>query len=201
MLVAGVAIFAALAQAQSPIGTAQQPAPTVTPNPKPALIKAQRKALAKERAAKKRKARKLRKLVRHYRKRTWYWQDVMQKRHKRSYGHESRAQSIRYLKHLVRIWKHHYRHAKWQAHHPPPSLWAWLCIHRHEGPWNSSTNPIYDGGLQMNDTFQYTYGRKWRRLKGPAYNWTKWEQIWTGVRAWRTRGFGPWPNTRIPCGV
>jgi hypothetical protein len=27
------------------------------------------------------------------------------------------------------------------------------------------------------------------------------EQIWVAVRAWRTRGFSPWPNTARDCGL
>lgn len=87
-----------------------------------------------------------------------------------------------------------------------------LCVHTYEGPWNSATNPIYDGGLQMDDTFQRQYGSWAVRAFGPAYRWPVSVQLAVAIRAvvgdpadrspaGRPRGFGPWPNTRKPCGL
>jgi hypothetical protein len=45
------------------------------------------------------------------------------------------------------------------------------------------------------------YNYKLAISKGRANNWSKWEQIWTAVRAWRSHYFRPWPNTRKPCHV
>jgi hypothetical protein len=197
VLIMTAAIFAAFAQAQSsPQPPAATPGGTPTPQEQ-AAAEVQRKVEEEAQAV---QAAKLRAQVKHYRGSTWYWRDVMSKpRMKRPFfAHASR--NIPRLQYLVKVWKKRAKRARYRAHHPP-MLWAWLCIHRHEGPWNSSTNPKYDGGLQMDYDFQRTYGARWLRLKGPAYNWTKWEQIWTAVRAWRTRYFTPWPNTRIPCGV
>lgn len=109
-----------------------------------------------------------------------------------------------------------------RAHNPPPGLAAWMCIHsgikggrwsRHldylgggyrvsngEGSWTDSGAP-YWGGLQMSLSFQSTYGGWLLHTKGTANHWTPLEQIWAAVRAWRTRGFSPWPTTARDCGL
>lgn len=80
---------------------------------------------------------------------------------------------------------------------------AFVCIHNHEGPWNANTGNGYHGGLQMDRSFMLAYGRDMiaRHHGGMAETWTPAEQIIVADRAHKTRGFGPWPNTRIPCGV
>ena len=105
---------------------------------------------------------------------------------------------------------------------PPPSLSDWMCIHsgikggrwsrslrylgggykvsNGEGSWTDSGSP-YWGGLQMDLTFQKTYGGWLFRHKGTADHWTAYEQIWAAVKAYRTRGFGPWPVTGRDCGL
>lgn len=79
---------------------------------------------------------------------------------------------------------------------------AFVCIHGHEAAWNDSDDP-YWGGLQMDKSFMRAYGRdmlaKYRGRWADA--WTPADQIIVADRAHKTRGFGPWPNTRIPCGV
>ena len=78
---------------------------------------------------------------------------------------------------------------------------AFLCIHRYEGAWNDTGDP-YWGGLQMDWDFMSTYGGDLLRAKGPASNWTPAEQISVAIRAYNSgRGFGPWPNTRLSCGL
>ncbi len=77
---------------------------------------------------------------------------------------------------------------------------AWMCIHKHEGPWNDPNAPYY-GGLQMDLTFQRAYGRYLLRTKGTADNWTPIEQVAVAERAYRTRRFTPWPNTARACGL
>jgi len=76
----------------------------------------------------------------------------------------------------------------------------WGCIHRHEGAWDDPNPPHY-GGLQFDDSFQQTYGPEFFRRWGDAGNWPIWAQLIAAERAYRTRGFGPWPNTRRMCGV
>ena len=82
----------------------------------------------------------------------------------------------------------------------PPHYTAWLCIHRYEGSWTDPNPPFY-GGLQFDYGFQATYGRHLLKLKGTADHWTPLEQMWTAERAYRSRGFYPWPNTARYCGL
>jgi len=84
-----------------------------------------------------------------------------------------------------------------------PTYRAFVCIHEHEAAWNADTGNGYHGGLQMDWNFMRAYGRDMlQRYHGRgAEAWTPAEQIIVANRAHRTRGFGPWPNTRIPCGV
>jgi len=76
----------------------------------------------------------------------------------------------------------------------------WLCIHHFEGSWRDP-NPPYYGGLQMDISFQRAYGPLLLRIKGTANHWTPLEQMWVAERAYRTRGFYPWPNTARDCGL
>ena len=79
---------------------------------------------------------------------------------------------------------------------------AWVCIHRHEAAWNDRGDP-YWGGLQMDRGFMRAYGRDMirRHHGGLADTWTPAEQIVVAERAYRTRGFAPWPQTARSCGV
>jgi hypothetical protein len=82
------------------------------------------------------------------------------------------------------------------AHHS-----AWLCIHRYEGAWSDGSPPYY-GGLQMDLSFQRSYGTVLLRQKGTADHWTPLEQMWVAENAYRAgRGFWPWPNTARACGL
>lgn len=83
-----------------------------------------------------------------------------------------------------------------------PTFRAFVCIHQHEGRWNDPGDP-YWGGLQMDQSFMLGYGRDMIARHGGRWAdaWTPAEQILVATRAWLTRGYGPWPNTRIPCGV
>lgn len=85
---------------------------------------------------------------------------------------------------------------------PVGPLDAWTCIHSHEAAWNDSGDP-YWGGLQMDWDFMRSYGADMlRKYGGPADRWTPRDQMVVAERARASgRGFGPWPNTRIPCGV
>jgi hypothetical protein len=82
-----------------------------------------------------------------------------------------------------------------------PHLHAWLCIHSHEAPnWTIANAPYY-GGLQMDVGFQQTYGSAYFRTRGTANHWTPAQQMIAAERAWRVRGFSPWPNTARMCGL
>ena len=75
-------------------------------------------------------------------------------------------------------------------------------MHPHyEGAWSDSGSPYY-GGLQMDISFQASYGGPLLATKGTAENWTPLEQMWVAERAYRSgRGFYPWPNTARACGL
>jgi hypothetical protein len=100
---------------------------------------------------------------------------------------------------LALLWHQRASTAKRVATHPPHRS-AWFCIQQHEGSW-SDPNAPYWGGLQMDYDFQAAYGAWLLKHKGTANHWTPLEQIWTGVRAWRVRGFEPWSTTAHACGV
>ena len=76
----------------------------------------------------------------------------------------------------------------------------WMCIHDHEGAWTDPGDP-YRGGLQMDSGFMRTYGSDLLRRYGTADHWPPAAQVAVAERAYRTRGFNPWPNTARACGV
>ena len=134
-----------------------------------------------------------------YQRATWHWQRVMGVRLTPTAGRSLAAMSVPDVRQAVEDWRRRAAAATRQAQHPP-QLHGWLCIHRYEGSWTDSGSP-YWGGLQMDLSFQRTYGAWLYRHKGTADHWTPLEQIWTAVRAARTRGFWPWPNTARFCGL
>ncbi len=135
-----------------------------------------------------------------WRAETWHWQRVMGVRRFRPMSRRAlESRPLPRLREAAAVWRTR-EHGAWLRAHHPPLLPDWLCIHRYEGAWNDSGAP-YWGGLQMDISFQQTYGGWLLRRKGTADNWTPIEQIWVAVRAWRTRGFSPWPDTARACGV
>jgi hypothetical protein len=102
------------------------------------------------------------------------------------------------------VWRRRYVPLRTIQEKPPRERFArwdaWMCIHRHEGAWNDPNSPYY-GGLQMDLQFQEAYGAYLLRTKGTADNWTPVEQVAVAERAYRERGFSPWPNTARSCGV
>ena len=77
----------------------------------------------------------------------------------------------------------------------------WRCIHEHEGSWGAATGNGYYGGLQMDYSFMRAYGGDYLRAFGPAQNWPASVQVAVAIKAYLSRGFGPWPNTRRMCGL
>lgn len=133
-----------------------------------------------------------------------------------SYGLGSPSVNVAYHRGYPVNWRrrYHAEHAHvqrllHQLHHTrspqavatPPHYDAWLCIHRYEGAWDANTGNGYYGGLQADLAFQQAYAPDLLRSKGTADHWTPLEQMWMAERAWRTRGFGPWPNTARMCGL
>jgi hypothetical protein len=137
--------------------------------------------------------------IRRFRADTRHWLTVMTGRPPGNVPRSLAANSPERLRQLARRWRHRAHRAWWHAKHPP-ELRDWLCIHRYEGSWSDSGSP-YWGGLQMDISFQETYGGWLLRHKGTAENWSPLEQIWAAVRGSRARGFSPWPNTARYCGV
>ena len=137
--------------------------------------------------------------IRRFRLNTLHWQTVMQGHPPAPVSRSLATHSLARLEHVARQWRHRAHQAWWQANHPP-ALGAWLCIHHYEGSWTDSGSP-YWGGLQMDLSFQRTYGGWLLSHKGTADHWSPLEQIWVAVRASHSRGFSPWPNTARDCGV
>jgi hypothetical protein len=102
------------------------------------------------------------------------------------------------------VWRRRYVPLRAIQERPPRKRFdrwnAWMCIHRHEGAWNDAGGPYY-GGLQMDIGFQRAYGAYLLRTKGTADNWTPVEQVAVAERAYKERGFSPWPNTARSCGL
>lgn len=136
--------------------------------------------------------------IRAYRAATARWLTVIDSRPPRGMS-RTPAQSVSRLRQLALVWQRRERAAWLRAVHPP-MLHAWYCIHHYEGSWTDPNAP-YWGGLQMDYSFQATYGPWLLRHKGTADHWTPLEQIWVAVKAWRVRGFSPWANTARNCGV
>jgi hypothetical protein len=135
----------------------------------------------------------------HHREETWRWQKVMQRRRTAYAGSAKAVRSLAYRQWVVNLWRERAMRAKLHALNPPHKA-QWLCIHRYEGSWRDPNAPYY-GGLQMDIEFQRTYGAGLLRAKGTADHWTPLEQMWVAERAYKTRGFWPWPNTARYCGL
>jgi hypothetical protein len=134
-----------------------------------------------------------------YRDETWRWERLMGLPRTPFDDTAEHSTNTGYRLWVRSIWRGRARLAHRRASNPP-LLDAWMCIHRFEGAWNDPGAP-YWGGLQMNMAFQAAYGRELLRSKGTADRWTPLEQIWVAIRAHRTRGFYPWPNTARACGL
>jgi hypothetical protein len=179
-----LAVLAALATALVPRATARQ---QVTRS-----VRAVKQVSLVESAA-------LNRRIQTHREETWRWQRVMQ-RHRTPYVDSAgRTSSLAYRRWVAGLWQHRAIVAKHQALRPPHRS-QWLCIHRYEGSWNDPNAPYY-GGLQMDVEFQRTYGLELYRAKGTADHWSPLEQMWVAERAYRIRGFWPWPNTARFCGL
>jgi hypothetical protein len=138
--------------------------------------------------------------IHHYRGETWRWQSVMGVRRTPATRAAVKHPSRRFKVWVRNLWKHRATRARRTAHRPLHKS-GWLCIQRHEGAWNDPNAPYY-GGLQMDLSFQRTYGPSLLRRKGTADKWTPLEQMWVAERAHRSgRGYYPWPNTARYCGL
>jgi len=132
---------------------------------------------------------------------TWRYDRIMGRKLTRFDRSVYRSPSRSYRRWVLGLWQKRAAKARRRAMHPPHKA-AWLCIQGHEGPWRANTGNGYYGGLQMDLSFQRSYGRYLLRMKGYAHRWTPIEQMWVAERAYRSgRGFYPWPNTARSCGL
>jgi hypothetical protein len=135
------------------------------------------------------------KAIRHYRSTTFTLQGVM--------GHRAHFRKLRRVsvERARKVWRRRAVATRQRFLQGPAHKSAWQCIHHYEGAWSDSGSPYY-GGLQMDISFQASYGRPLLTTKGTAENWTPLEQMWVAERAYRSgRGFYPWPNTARACGL
>lgn len=176
-----LALLGALAVAFVPQATAREHGSARLPAPDPVVMK------------------RLLREIKTSRDRTWRWQRVMHRRRIPYAGTARRTRSIAYRRWALRLWRARAARARARALNPPHRK-QWLCIHHYEGSWTDPNAPYY-GGLQMDREFQATYGPDLLRRKGTADHWTPLEQMWVAERAYRTRGFWPWPNTARYCGL
>lgn len=112
-----------------------------------------------------------------------------------------------YKGHVNAYTLHEWRVRRWHlylynAFHPYTYGWLLdaLCVHRGEGSWTDPDAP-YWGGLQMDMSFQASYGPEWLSTLGTADHWEPYKQLIAGYRAWLTRGWCPWPVTSVNCGL
>ena len=134
-----------------------------------------------------------------HRDQTWRWQRLMHRPRTPYAASAQRIRSLGYRAWVAQLWHTRAVAAERQALNPPHRQ-QWLCIHHYEGSWTDPASPYY-GGLQMDLEFQATYGPELLHAKGTADHWTPLEQMWVAERAYRTRGFYPWPNTARYCGL
>jgi hypothetical protein len=137
--------------------------------------------------------------IEYHRDQTWHWQRLMLQPPTRYSASAGKVRSVAYRAWVMRLWLRRALAAKNRALNPPHKR-EWLCIHRYEARWTDPNAPYY-GGLQMDHEFQATYGAALLRRKGTADRWTPLEQMWVAERAFKTRGFWPWPNTARACGL
>jgi len=139
--------------------------------------------------------------LRRERIRTWRCQNSLgRSRTPTSYAAE-RSRSVAFRKWAHRLWASR-ANLHCAVADQVGNVSAWLCIHSHEGAWNSNTGNGYYGGLQMDWEFMEDYGAALLRAKGTANNWSPYEQMIVAERARRSgRGYYPWPNTARMCGL
>lgn len=136
----------------------------------------------------------------------WHQQTVMGMHRTPTNRSYVRTHSERYRQWVLHYWRR-VAAKTWRQFTNVPYKSAWECIHNYEAGWDYDKdlpghNGYYDGGLQMDESFQSSYGSYLLRKKGPANYWTPLEQMWVAYKAHRSgRGFYPWPNTARYCGL
>jgi hypothetical protein len=195
-----LALCAAAAAVASGIGTVTLVEPAQAPAAPRAALAAATPNTAERRAAPARASSFLLDDIDRYRQQTWRWQRLMMKPRSPSSDSARRTRDPAYRRWVLELWRARAARVRRQAANPPHER-HWRCIQRYEGAWTDPNAP-YWGGLQMDMSFQRTYGWELLRRKGTADNWSPLEQMWVAERAHRSgRGFTPWPNTARYCGL
>ncbi len=105
---------------------------------------------------------------------------------------------------LVR-WQHLSSYYRAALARRQPVLAGLRCIHHYEGAWNavSDSSPTYRGGLQMDRAFERAYGSDVLAAHAgrDADRWSPHDQLMVAMRAYRSMGYTPWPNTAAACGL
>jgi hypothetical protein len=122
------------------------------------------------------------------------------------HGHaERRAVTRADLVKILERWQRRLDHYRAAYARRRPVLEDLLCIHSYEGAWDavSDTVPTYYGGLQMDATFEETYGADVLANRGGAHanQWPRHDQLMVAYRGYRVRGFTPWPTAAAACGL
>ena len=122
------------------------------------------------------------------------------------HGHAERiATTVPELVPILIRWQHRLTYYRAALARRQPVLAGLRCIHRYEGPWNavSDSSPTYYGGLQMDRSFEQAYGDDVLAAYGgtDADTWSAHDQLMVGMRAYRSVGYTPWPNTAAACGL
>jgi hypothetical protein len=134
-----------------------------------------------------------------FQRQTWHWQRVMGVALSPPPARGLTNLSAWQVKRAATLWRKR-SNAAYRRAQRPPHLREFMCIHRYEGSWTDRGHP-YWGGLQMDISFQQSYGGYLFQKKGTADRWSPLEQIWAAEKAHRSRGFWPWPNTARYCGL
>ena len=139
--------------------------------------------------------------IQRFRTSTWHWQNVMGIGRTPTSQSEKWALSTAYRQWVLKFWRNRASRVWHRVVHVTHKA-QWLCIHRGEGGWSANTGNSYYGGLQMDLSFQSSYGGYLLRLKGTANHWKPYEQMLVAERAYQSgRGLYPWPNTARACGL
>jgi hypothetical protein len=113
---------------------------------------------------------------------------------------EPEIRSVGYLNWLYRDYKSHNSYYNYVRSRRLPRL---MCIHSHEGAWNSYNPAGYYGGLQMDWSFMRSYG--WDMLRKyhwrDARYWSPADQLAVASRAVAHRGYTPWYSSAAACGL
>jgi len=122
------------------------------------------------------------------------------------HGHAERsATTIQQLAPILLRWQHRLSYYRSALARRLPVLQGLKCIHSYEGAWTSvsATSPAYYGGLQMDRTFELSYGADVVASNAglDANAWSPHDQLMVAMRAYRQVGYSPWPNTAAACGL